>query len=501
MKELKSLLKGKKLKNSINKNSLFFIKKIKENKEVNNTENNYFPKNNNILLSRRNSNIFKSKKKVNEDYEDLFLHFLKTPEKIDMFEPLSEKSKKTKNIYPQIKHSGSKFEEDEEEQYLNENKTAKKEINIKKIFYQELYLNLIDNKLKWNNFFFSKGVYNIMYQKSRIKQKQILKFSLKYNKKCETIIKSYEKIYTSLICKHNWNLSPKIAYDNYYKIYLKKYLAQNKDNNNKNLNSNYSDVVIKADNNGQGKTLMFIGKLFNVYIDDNYKNNKKEDHIISMDIKEQKSRKEVIYTYSELMAKSKMKLKPNYSYNTRLSSNKLENKESKEILIKKLKQNNNFNFIINSLRNNNNSFEKGHVLEIKNFRRFNTESSANSKIKKNKNYFSFNSIFINTNENISNNNKKDYSLTDKIKNKSKIYSDNKYNSQKQITSTEPTQSGLSFSPNYYKPFFKKENDNNKNKPLYSKLILNKKIQTPKLEKNKKEKLVLNFFKNNSDFYY
>ena len=164
MKELKSLLKGKKLKNSINKNSLFFIKKIKENKEVNNTENNYFPKNNNILLSRRNSNIFKSKKKVNEDYEDLFLHFLKTPEKIDMFEPLSEKSKKTKNIYPQIKHSGSKFEEDEEEQYLNENKTAKKEINIKKIFYQELYLNLIDNKLKWNNFFFSKGVYNIMYQ-------------------------------------------------------------------------------------------------------------------------------------------------------------------------------------------------------------------------------------------------------------------------------------------------------------------------------------------------
>ena len=267
------------------------------------------------------------------------------------------------------------------------------------------------------------------------------------------------------------------------------------------MNSNYSDVVIKADNNGQGKTLMFIGKLFNVYIDDNYKNNKKEDHIISMDIKEQKSRKEVIYTYSELMAKSKMKLKPNYSYNTRLSSNKLENKESKEILIKKLKQNNNFNFIINSLRNNNNSFEKGHVLEIKNFRRFNTESSANSKIKKNKNYFSFNSIFINTNENISNNNKKDYSLTDKIKNKSKIYSDNKYNSQKQITSTEPTQSGLSFSPNYYKPFFKKENDNNKNKPLYSKLILNKKIQTPKLEKNKKEKLVLNFFKNNSDFYY
>ena len=85
-----------------------------------------------------------------------------------------------------------------------------------------------------------------MYQKSRKKQKEILKYCLKNHKDYKTVITSYDKCYTNKTLKHNWELSPNEAYSNYYKIYKKKFLSQKKEpNKNLDLLTNYSDVVIK----------------------------------------------------------------------------------------------------------------------------------------------------------------------------------------------------------------------------------------------------------------
>jgi hypothetical protein len=528
MKGFISLLKGRKFKKGNIKNSLFLIKDLKEKKDIINTENDYFPKiinNSNkyqkSLDSRKMSNILKAKKTKtnNENYDDLFFYFLETPEKIDIFESSLDKNKKSNNKYGQIKAYGGKFEDGEEEDnaiyYSLDDNTYKKKINVKKIFYQELYSNLINNKIQWNNFLFSKGVFNIIYQKSRLKQKEILKYSLKYNKDYDTVIKSYDKSYTSLMLKHNWALDPKIAYNNYYKIFLKKNLSQNKENNKKiNINdNNYSDVVIKVDNNGQGKSLIYIGKLFNVYIDDSYKRNIKDENAVSMDIKEQKSRKEVVYNYKDLLARAKMKLKNSFSYDKRPQSNKKEKRESQVILMKKLNDNNNLTKVLNNIRKKNNSFSKKHnipnVRNNNNYKRYNTESNVSSKPKKNiiKNNSSFNSI-LNLNDNTLLN-KINYCLTNENKNKKKgiisrmeEYKKNIRN-KKNINNSEDTQNIFSFCPNLSKPVALKESDIkiNISKSLYSKIIFNKNIKNEKIENQKNEKMILNFFENNCDFYY
>lgn len=530
MKGFISLLKGRKFKKGNIKNSLFLIKDLKEKKDINNTENDYCPKiinNSNIyqksLDLRKLSNILKAKKTkiyYNENYDDLFFYFLKTPEKIDAFESSLDKNKKSNNKYEQIKTFGGKFEDGEEEEeentkYFNlDDNTYKKKINIKKIFYQELYFNLINNKIQWNNFLFSKGILNIMYQKSRLKQKEILKYSLKYNKDYDTVIKSYDKSYTSMMLKHNWALDPKIAYNNYYKIFIKKNLSQNKESKKININdNNYIDVVIKVDNNGQGKSLIFIGKLFNVYIDDSYKRNIKDENAVSMDVKEQKSRKEVIYNYKDLLARAKMKLKNSFSYDKRPQSNKLEKRESKVILMKKLNENNNLTKILNNIRKKNNSFSKKHNIQNirnnNNYKGYNTESNISSKSKKNiiKNNSSFNSI-LNLNENTLLN-KINYCLTNENKNKKKgiisrmeEYKKNIRN-KKNINNSEDTQNRFSFCPNLSKPVVLKESDIKINitKSLYSKIIFNKNMKNEKIENQKNEKMIYNFFENNSDFYY
>ena len=199
------------------------------------------------------------------------------------------------------------------------NKKEIENININE-FYKKIYLGFVNNKIEWNNFSFTKPIFRIIYQKSRKKQKDIVKYSIKYNKNYELVINAYEKIYTNVLFKHNWELTPLIAYNNYYKLFLKEYL-QSKENNNifNDLNHEPADIVIKTDNNRQGKTLLYIGKLFNVYIDDLKKNNNiddKSNNIISMNYQTsdsyKKSRKEIIYNYKDLIKRNK--IKKNYYY-------------------------------------------------------------------------------------------------------------------------------------------------------------------------------------------
>ena len=87
--------------------------------------------------------------------------------------------------------------------------------------------------------------------------------------------------------------------------------------------------------------------------------------------------------------------------------------------------------------------------------------------------------------------------------KIKEYRKNIRKKKKNINNIDDTQKRFSFSPNLSKPVVIKESDIkiSINKPLYSKLIFNKKNKNQKNENQRNEKTILNFFKNNSDFYY
>ena len=194
-------------RNNFKKGSLFLIKKHKVNRDISQTEKGFFPNINNMTHSKiqqlkdsRKVNLFNKKNsKSNEDYEDLFFYYLQINDKIDEFEVSTQINKHSENNQNIQKYNDHKFEEDEDNS--DEKRKPQKAININEIFYSELYLGLISNKIQWNNFSFSKGIYNLMYRKSKSKQKEISKFCLKCNENYETIINSYEKIYTSLTYK------------------------------------------------------------------------------------------------------------------------------------------------------------------------------------------------------------------------------------------------------------------------------------------------------------
>ena len=521
MKGFISLLKGRKFRSGKTYNSSFLLKTPKEEKEEEklyiNTDN--FPKKNNLLHSSLNK-LLKNKKfvfvkpkkaKINEDYEDLFLYFLKKPGKINDFEFSSQTKKKLQNNFLQINNNDnneSKFQK-EDEDYSNEEEPLQKDINIKQIFYQEIYLNFANNKLIWNNFSFPKGVYSLMYQKSRKKQKEILKYSLKHNKKYENIINSYEKIYTSSLKKHNWELNPHVAYINYSKIIRSNNLSQSKQNSHKHLDlrTNYSDIVIKVDNNGKDRTLMYIGKLFNIYIED-YLKDKNNDEIISMQTQEQKPKKEIIYNYNQLLKKAKLKLKMNYSFTNNKSISNLSNKNNIKFLSSKIKQKYNINLILNTMKNKKKSSDSKNIID---YEKCNTELNRLSKgIFNNNNSFSSN---FNLNDSNIFNNLANYALTDKNKNKEFFYKIEKYKNninKIKINDEEMKKNKNLFSPTSfksYKPIILNEhnintNNSNEKNQFYSKLALKKKFPEQIKNEFKKNNIILNYFKKNtSDFYY
>ena len=498
MKGFVSLLKGRNFKNGKINNSSFLLKTTNEQKETANMQIDNYPKINKMIYSKmgqiktqKKLNTFKNKKnKLNENYEDLFFHFLKTKEKIDIFESSSEKNNKNaKKKFLDININEGKFNEDEEITDISNNKEKKKtNIKMNQIFYHEIFLKLVNNKQKWNNFFFSYGVYKLMYQKSKIKKKEILKYSLKNNLNYEIIINSYDRQYTQSTFKHNWELNPNSAYTNYYKLYQKKNLSQSKEVNQNHLtDSNYGDVVVKVDNNSQERTLIYVGKLFNVYVEEYLKN--KNNNIISMHTQELKPKKEIIYNSSDLMQRIKKDSKENFSFQKNQTYNKFEVK-GKKYLNKKIKSNY-LKMIMNNLGKKNKYFNNKAKTEDK---RTNTESKKLKNQIKNKFCFSFNSIF-NNNELFDRHKSKDKDYLSKIE----LYNKNlnKIQINKRLKNNQ-----LSFSPDSNIPIIINYNLNNINnkkidKPFYSKLVLKKKIN----EDNKKNNAILNAFKNFSDFYY
>ena len=227
-----------------------------------------------------------------ENYEDLFFNFLLHMEKIEYFENL-------------ILH--------------------KKERRINNNYY---FLNILEslsgNKIHWNQFYFSKYVYKLFYIKSRILQKEIIKYSISKGKEIMEVINSYNKKYTSSIKMKNWLIKPQEAYQNYEKINQSK-KSEIEKSNKKTLSkiNNFTDFVIRTNNRGKGKTLIFLGKTINIYIDDNEKY-QNQNNGLSMATEDSefntKVKNEIIYTFDNATLKSK---KGNSFINNRINKIKV----------------------------------------------------------------------------------------------------------------------------------------------------------------------------------
>jgi hypothetical protein len=260
----------------------------------NNTKKNTFR-----LTKKKSSEVNYLDNDINEkgnfesdNYEDLFFYFLLHMEKIEYFENL-------------ILH--------------------KKERRINNNYY---FLNILEslsgNKIHWNQFYFSKYAYILFYIKSRILQKEIIKYSISKGKEIMEVINSYNKKYTSSIKMKNWLIKPQEAYQNYEKINQSK-KSEIEKSNKKTLSkiNNFTDFVIRTNNRGKGKTLIFLGKTINIYIDDNEKY-QNQNNGLSMATEDSefntKVKNEIIYTFDNATLKSK---KGNSFINNRINKIKI----------------------------------------------------------------------------------------------------------------------------------------------------------------------------------
>ena len=241
---------------------------------------------NTIRLSKKKSsegNYLNSNNNENEDnlkiddYEDLFLYFLLNMEKIEYFEKI-------------LKHK--------KERRMNNN-----------YYFLGIFESLTTEKVYWNNFYFPKYVFRLFYLKSRHLQKEIIKYSITNGKEIMEVINSYNKIYTSLTKIKNWRLKPADAYLNYENINKKRNVEIEKNNKNtmSKINS-FTDFVIRTNNKGRGKTLIFLGKTINIYIDD-IDSNLNKNMGLSMATEDSefntKVKNEIIYTFDDAAIKAK----------------------------------------------------------------------------------------------------------------------------------------------------------------------------------------------------
>ena len=258
MKGYISLLKGVKFKKHKNINSLFLLKKPQEEKEneLNDNDINMLPKiingkkidiKNVIKEPKKALKLFKRKSKVSkiyDDYEDLFFYLLKIPQRLELFEVNCSIRSKMKEEEENKKEDINAYESESEDDF---NKIINN-IDINKIFYKRIYYGLTEkDKQLWENFNFPKAIYKIIYKKSKLKQKEILTYCVKYGMKYDSVINSYEKLYTSKTKKRNWDLDPISAYNNYLEIFnqdenlMKSEQLENNINNN-NITYDYEKI-------------------------------------------------------------------------------------------------------------------------------------------------------------------------------------------------------------------------------------------------------------------
>ena len=285
----KSLIKTKKIKPSFitdnRKINHIMFKNILRHKNNLNISNKNVRTNTIKLIKKKSSEVNyldtdnnpKDENLKGDDYEDLFFFFLLHIGKIEYFENILKKKKERK---------------------INNN-----------YYFLNIFDSLTGEKTHWNNYYFPKYLYILFYLKSRNSLKEIIKYSISKGKQIMDVINSYNKNYTSNIKIKNWRLKPAEAYLNYEIINQNRKSEIDKSNKNSlSKIANFTDFVIRTDNRGNGKTLIFLGKTINIYIEDlNKYQSKNQGLSMATEASEfnTKVKNEIVYTFDETTLKNK----------------------------------------------------------------------------------------------------------------------------------------------------------------------------------------------------
>ena len=304
MKGYISLLKGGTFKERKNKNSLFFF-----NNQRNislNEDNQVYLKTTSNLNERSNtpknpitfnSFLCKNDKKRKSTHRFLFLNteninvqHLKDPTKNpEIYEEIFLKLLQETDDIPNISNSDKK-----------------NKFNYKYGFYFLYMIFSSSPKIQWKDFEISESIFHILYNISLKVKKAIKTYSIIYNKNLNEVINSYDKKYTQKLHMRNWNIKPSDAYKNFHKTKIKLEIETKTEANKAIENMPRTDFIVKTNNHGKGKTLIFFGKCLNLYIDDHRNNNNKYNGI-SMATEESEFNKntnfEIVYDSEEAAIK------------------------------------------------------------------------------------------------------------------------------------------------------------------------------------------------------
>ena len=309
MKRYISLLKGRMFKGGKIKNSSLFFNKQKI-KSLSN-DNHLYQKTISNLNERgnipRNQITFNSllrKNTIQRKSKDKVLYLNTEDSNLQNFEDCERNN--NSDIYEDL-FLKLLQENDDIPNIINPNKNNK--FNFKYGFYSLFELFSSSPKIKWKNFEISGLIFRILYIISLKIKKEIKYFSIIYNKDLNEIINSYDKKYTQKLRMRNWNIKPGNAYRNFVKTNLKIEMDAKTEVNKviENMNMKCTDFVVKTNNHGKGKTLIFFGKCLNLYIDDHRNDNSKKYNGISMATEESEFNKninfEIVYDSEEAARK------------------------------------------------------------------------------------------------------------------------------------------------------------------------------------------------------
>ena len=148
----------------------------------------------------------------------------------------------------------------------------------------------MEKSYTWKGFTLPYINFKLLYLKSRILRKNIIKFAIENKKQISEVFESYSPKYYKNSKLHNWEINPKISYLKYqYKKLKEKNQKENEENKLHNLYDTLSKSNIYVLTKTKGRqNLIFSGKLCNVFCQDpifienkpdSFFLNKKKDYI------------------------------------------------------------------------------------------------------------------------------------------------------------------------------------------------------------------------------
>lgn len=248
------------------------------------------------LRTLKSIKIIQNELKTNKD--ELFYDFLRTKEKINLFE-IKNQTIFTKNYF--------------------------KKDNSFYIAYQRM-----KEQIKYMGYLFPRIVFIELYKKANLMKQRIKRYSMNCFKPTYEVTESFNPKYWKGRNKHNWERSPFESYT----LYLKKKKRESHQNNKENTEltldivmNEKPDLIVVTENGTKNKSLIYFGKLCNIYVRNEITDNKKYNISMETDNNNYKNKE---YVYNKLNI-------PTFLSNKEKEKKSMQEKKEKRFSLKKYK--------------------------------------------------------------------------------------------------------------------------------------------------------------------